>query len=126
MYHHFGPLAKVLAGVPFTTGGLQNAHPVASDKRLRVVGLQGKTCVYLWISDSEATWSNLALKKITPNAISAASLTVEGLEPGTYRVQWWDTWKGGVITQQDVRAASPKLEIKVPTFTRDIACKIFR
>jgi hypothetical protein len=124
MYHHYRPLAAFVADIPFTTAGLHSARIVASDKRLRVVGLQGNACAYLWVSNSEATWWKIGVDKVSPSEIQSAQLTLEGLQPGAYRVQWWDTWKGVIITQEKVQSKTAQIELKVPAFSRDVACKI--
>ena len=126
MYHHYRPLAAFLGDIPFTTATLHACSAAASDKQLRVVGLQGKACAYVWISNPQATWWKIGVEKTAPAEISGVSLTLEGLDLGAYKVLWWDTWKGTSIRQETVRAATPKLEIKVPSFSRDIACKIIR
>ena len=43
-----------------------------------------------------------------------------------YRVQWWDAWRGGVISQADVVSRDGRLRLAPPRFERDIACKVWR
>jgi hypothetical protein len=126
MYHHYKPLAAFVADIPFTTGSLRAANAAVSGAQARVVGLQGKACAYLWLSNRQATWWNIGVDKATPGDIGGATLTLEGLEPGTYRVLWWDTWKGVVVEQQEVGSGAAKIQLKIPSFSRDIACKVVR
>ena len=126
MYHHYKPLADFVADVPFTTAGLRTASVEASDKQLRVFCLQGKTCAYLWISNPQATWWKIGVDKSTPAQISGASLTLDGLEPGAYQIQWWDTWNGKSVGEEKAQTTASKLTLKVPAFSRDIACKVVR
>ena len=63
LYHHHRPISRFTAEVPWTTGRLR---PVATtcDKALRVVGLTGDQGAYLWISDPQATWWNIAMEDV--------------------------------------------------------------
>ena len=125
MYHHYGPVAAFVAGIPFTAGGLRPAT-AACDKVLRLVGLQGGQGAYLWISDPAATWWKIGVEGVRPGEIKGAALTLEGLPAGAYRVEWWDTRTGKVAGEAAARASAPPapLKLDVPAFSRDIACKV--
>ena len=126
MYHHYKPVAAFVADIPFTTGALRAANATVSNNEVRIAGLQGKAGAYLWLSNRQATWWKIGVEKSVPSEISGASFVIDGLEPGAYQVQWWDTWNGKILIQEKVGTATPKLELKVPSFSRDIACKIIR
>jgi len=123
-YHHYRPLAKFLADVPFTTAGLKETSASISAENVRVLGLQGKDCAYLWLFNPQATWGNLVVQKSTPAEIKSATLKIPDLTPGRYRVTWWDTHRGEVLQQQEVSATQQPLQLPVPPFSRDVACKI--
>ena len=57
-------------------------------------------------------------------ALGGATLDVKDLAPGTYRVQWWDTRLGKAVKEERVSPSGGVLRLAVPTFARDIACKI--
>jgi hypothetical protein len=123
-YHHYRPLARFLADVPFTTAGLNEAAATVSTEQVRPVGLQGSDCAYVWLFHREATWWNQVVGKSTPSEVRGATLEVRGLKPGPYRVIWWDTYEGKPLREQSVTAAGGRLQLEVPGFPRDIACKI--
>ncbi|MBN2473298.1 MAG: DUF5060 domain-containing protein [Pirellulales bacterium] len=126
-YHHYRPLADFLADVPFTTAGLQPTSATVSARPVRVLGLQGNDCAYVWLFNPEAAWWNLVVQKATPAAIESATIEVPTLAPGPYQVTWWDTLRGAVLKQQDVSVAPRQvLRLAVPAFSRDIAGKIVR
>ncbi len=52
------------------------------------------------------------------------SLTIEGLEPGTYTVEFWDTWKTGVVYRSSLEVTGDRAEVKLPPLSKDIALKI--
>jgi len=121
-YRHYKPLSAYLTDVCFT--GLRQADAVISDEELRVLGYQGDDCAYLWISDSRATWWNQIAEHKQPAPVTDAAIEIRGLRDGTYRVEWWDTYQGKTIDTEQVSCTDGRLNIPIPSFTRDIACKI--
>lgn len=124
-YAQYRPLAGFLKGVPFTTAGLETSAATAGPA-LRVVGLQGKRCAYLWLSDPRATWWNAVVEKLSPAEVRGATLELRDLAPGDYRVTWWDTRAGKALGQEQPTAERGTLRLRVPPFSRDLACKIER
>ncbi|RPJ27561.1 MAG: hypothetical protein EHM35_14155 [Planctomycetaceae bacterium] len=121
-YHHYKPLASFLAS--FSPAGLQQTTATISDARVRILGYQGDACAYLWLVNHQTTWWNLVVEKREPDAIDAATITIGGLHPGSYTVLWWDTYKGEPVQRQTVSCDQDRLELAVPAFTRDLACRI--
>jgi len=121
-YRHYRPLSAFLADVCFA--GLRQTNAAASGERLRVLGYQGDDCAYIWIFDSQATWWNQIVDKKQPAPVTDASIEIRGLRPGKYRLEWWDTYEGRTIRTEQVSCTQALLQISVPSFNRDIACKI--
>jgi len=59
-----------------------------------------------------------------PAGVSGARLTVAGLAPGTYTVQFWDTWAGEVREERIMEAGSSGLIIDLPVVERSLALYI--
>ncbi|MFP4058139.1 MAG: hypothetical protein ACLF0G_14825 [Candidatus Brocadiia bacterium] len=123
LYGHYRPVAAFVADIPFADGPLEPARAAAKPE-LRVVGLQRPQAAYLWLQDPRATWWAVAVEEREPGEIRNARLTIEGLRPGAYRVEWWDTRAGAVASQARARVAGEPLALDVPAFRRDIACKV--
>jgi hypothetical protein len=121
-YRHYKPLATFLTG--FAPAGLRPTTATTSESRLRIVGQQAGDRAYLWLANRQAVWWNLVVDKRQPEAIDSATLTVEGLDPHSYTVLWWDTHEGAPISRQTITVDQGRLQLAVPPFTRDIACKI--
>jgi hypothetical protein len=51
---------------------------------------------------------------------------VKGVQAGRYKVEYFDTWKGGVFAKSELRAKSGAIHISVPMLKQDIAVKISR
>ena len=123
MYHHYRPVSVFVADVPYATAKFRKAS-AACEKPLRVVGLQSPDSAYLWIADPKATWWHLAVGGAKPTEVRGASVKLSGLAAGTYRAEWWDTWKGRVLGRAEAKTAAGALRLDVPAFARDIACKV--
>ncbi len=121
-YRHYKPLATFLTG--FSPAGLQPTTATTSEPRLRILGQQASDRAYLWLVNRQAVWWNLVVQKRPPQPIDAATITVAGLDPHSYAVLWWDTQEGESISKQTVTPEGGRLQLAVPPFTRDIACKI--
>ena len=123
-YKHYKPLSAFLADVCFA--GLRQTDAAMSSEQLRVLGYQGDDCAYLWISDSRATWWNQIAENKQPEPVTDATVEIRGLRKGTYRVEWCDTYQGKTIRTEQVSSRDDRLQIPVPSFSHDIACKIIQ
>jgi hypothetical protein len=119
---HGGELAPAEAGVSFA--GLHELKATASDQRLRLLGYQAENCAYLWVSDKDATWWNRVVDKKQPTSVESATIEIQGLAPGNYRLEWWDTSTGNIIQTEQISGSQGSLHITIPSFSGDIACKI--
>jgi hypothetical protein len=124
-YRHYKPLSEFAADVPLDAG-LETSAATVSGREVRVVGLQGKACAYVWLFNPQATWWNQVIEKRSPSEIAGARLQVPGLEPGAYEIVWWDTHEGKVVERLNVTLRDAPLDAEVPPFAHDIACKIMR
>ncbi len=123
-YHHYRPLSTFLSDVSFA--GLSATTATTSDERLRVLGYQGADRAYLWLSNRDAAWWDVVVTRQQPTAIEDIALRIEGLSPGDYTVQWWDTHQGTCFKTQRVACEGTALSISVPPVRNDIACKIIQ
>ena len=57
--------------------------------------------------------------------VKSGTITVKGVQTGRYRVEFFDTWKGGVISRTWPRVKNDEIRIAVPTIDRDIAVELF-
>jgi hypothetical protein len=123
-YNQYQPLAAFLADVSFA--GLQELKATASSEQLRLLGYQSNDLAYVWLFNPQATWWNIAIEKQKPAEIKGATIEIQGLQPGTYTVEWWHTCEGKVIQKEQVSFSQGPLRVSIPPFSRDIACKIRR
>jgi hypothetical protein len=123
-YPRYRPLANFVADIPFTTAQLEPLSISTEQQQARVVALRGKDRAYAWIFNPQSAWWNLLVAKTEPGTVKNDSFTLEELTPGAYRIEWWDTQAGKIIGERTAASAGGKLQIAIPDFDRDIACKI--
>ena len=121
-YHHYRPLVMFFSDISLT--GLRQIQTTPSKGPIRWLGYIGKDRAYLWIASRQATWWNQVINKKHPVLIEGATITIRELQPGDYRLEWWDTYEGKILRTEKISFAKGPLHISVPSFSRDIACKI--
>ncbi len=90
-------------------------------------GAVGKDNAMIFVRDTELVYSKSCYNDYEPPVITGATVDLTGLTDGTYDLIWWDTYKSGEVSKQEITVSggvAPTVE--VPTFTRDIAAKIVR
>ncbi len=123
LYGLYRPISRFVADIPWTTARLKTAA-ASCDKGVRIIGLSGERQAYLWLQDEKATWWNIVMENLSPRQIAGATLTLDGLPAGDYRVEWWDTREGKPVRTDAVNAHDGKCGLSVPAFSGDIACKL--
>ncbi len=80
--------------------------------------------VLLWIDNANQTWKNVVDGVQIPAA--GGTLTLQGVPPGTYTAEWWDTRTGTVIgTETFTAGANGQLSFAVGNLASDKALKLW-
>mgnify|MGYP005837873939 CR=1 FL=1 len=79
----------------------------------------------LWIDNAENTWKKVVDQiALTP---ASADVIVQGLAPGSYTMEWWDTRAGAVArTENAVVGSDGRLTLRVDALTADVAVKLIK
>lgn len=89
----------------------------------RVLGLKVGEERLFWIQNKESNWKNV-FNKVAPKPLKNTYFEVFEVNEGFYEVEWWDTYKGTFLDRENIQAKKDKLNVKIPDFERDIACRI--
>ncbi|MEW5758270.1 MAG: hypothetical protein AB1755_02195 [Candidatus Omnitrophota bacterium] len=79
--------------------------------------------IIIWVRNKEFNWKN-DIKGVKPISIDNASFTILDIEDGSYSIEWWDTFEGEIFLRDNIFADDGKLNILIPSFSKDCACKI--
>lgn len=126
LYYHFKPLSQFVEGVDWTHSNFRDAeigeinHESA---RLRVFGLQNDTEAMLWFQNLQHTWYRM-FEKMPLEPILPAHIEINGLQDGSYEIEWWDTYQADKVERADAVCAGGVLRLETPGIQYDIACKI--
>jgi hypothetical protein len=89
---------------------------------VNVLGLQSKNLLLLWVHNRESTWRT-AYDGRQPTELKSLRISVPSPADGTWRVEWWDTFKGAVLRRDTARAKDGRLLLTPPDFARDLAVR---
>ena len=91
---------------------------------LKAEAIRNETSALLWIY-APCLFTDLG-KGCDPASWEGSSASLNGLEDGSYTVQFWDTDSGTVIETRQLDSAGGIIGFDLPEIERDIACKIKR
>lgn len=90
---------------------------------LLICGMKTAGLAILWVQNRDSDWYNHgAGQKVSP--VDPCALTLQGLRPGPYELEWWETWKGGRRSAEEVEARDGALRLQLPTVPTDLAVKL--
>ena len=123
LYFQFQPVADFAKEIPWTTENFHRAELEESSEKIRALGLTGRHRIVLWLQNRAHTWWNVAQGNPVDPAPSS-TVTVKGVPGSRYEVEYFDTWKGGIVNRLEVRSENGSLRIPVPALEQDIALRI--
>lgn len=86
----------------------------------------GKQTAIVWLRSEELTWKAVVSKRAV-NPVAPTVLFLNGLAPGGWRVERWDTWTGQVTTRSALTVGkSGEARIPVPALSGDLALKLLK
>ncbi len=101
-------------GIPLNNGRYADLRAAASSPDLIVLGQADRTAGrgHLYVRHRQYTWRNVVDGvAVTP---LAGAVTIPGLVPGVYRIEWWDPWAGVASGVEDVASAGSDLTLTLP------------
>ena len=110
----------------FATSDVGGSGITVSDARLRVLALrsadQGR--LLAWLEHRDATWARIARDGISPTPFTG-TFTGPSLVSGVYRIEWWDTRAGTVLSTSQVNHPGGAMTVSLAApLSSDVAVKI--
>ncbi|AIE84451.1 DUF5060 domain-containing protein [Fimbriimonas ginsengisoli] len=85
----------------------------------------GNDTVLAWFRPEGRTWQRLAVMKEKLPPVPPTMIGLAGLASGTWTVEYWDTWKGIVLSTRTVTVPrTGKVRVPLPGFDGDLAVKM--
>ncbi len=138
-----GP-ATYLKGENLAAGHYQPVTLETSPGNVKALALKGDKKWLGWIKNNSYGYTELkglyedffsrALKNNQKDAvftpvyppIEGVSITLQGLTPGNYKVEWWATDGKGVIKTENVVVNAASFSLKIPAFDKELAFKLIQ
>ncbi|WP_128548099.1 hypothetical protein [Larkinella soli] len=124
--YHAKAVENYLRGEPLTRVFHEPVAPAVSDPGLQAFGLQTDRKTLVWVNNRFYSWYHIGVEKKAPVPVRNARLALSVKQPGTYRVEVWDTRKGVVVGTSSLNAENRTLTIPLPEVDKDVALKIAR
>jgi uncharacterized repeat protein (TIGR01451 family) len=120
----FKPYYDFISTIPLNNGDYDDAQAEVSHPDLRAWGQKDvvHSKAHLWIQNMQHTWR----KVVDGDPIEAISgtVTISGLQPGPYAVEWWDTYNGAII-KTEMMDSDTELVLTLPqALDDDVAVKV--
>ena len=124
-YEHFAAAARFMRGEDLRGEKFERSQPEIQDASRSVEGLafHNKHRGFAWFYDK-----NLPAR-LSTRVISGVKAEVEGVEDGSYEIEYWDTISGAIIHKENVLAQKYALKnghyllLTLPPFAGDVAVK---
>ncbi|MGQ9515549.1 MAG: cellulase family glycosylhydrolase [Thermoproteota archaeon] len=92
--------------------------------KARIMGLNNGTLAIAWIQNSDHTWWN-SINDISIDEIEEATFELSGFLDGEYVIEWWDTYDGKILKNEEAVASGGKIRLNVHDLEKDIAFKAY-
>ena len=124
-YFRFRAIADFVADIQFNREAFVRSEAVqVSTDGLRLFELTGKRTRLVWLRHRDLSWFSLAVEKKVLAPVPPATLTLSGMEPGTYRVEFWSSEEGKLLKSAEIGAKKSSLEIPLPEIAHELALKV--
>ena len=124
-YFRFKAIANFVADIKFNHENFVRGETAAvSTDDLRLFELIGRRTRLLWLRHRDLSWFGLAVEKKVLNPIEPSSLTLTGMAPGTYRVEFWSPEEGKLLKSAEIAVTKSSLEVPLPEIHTELALKV--
>lgn len=126
-YFRFKAMASFVDGIKANQENfVRGAESYVSTDELRLLELIGRQTRLLWVRRTGLDWYSLAVEKKVFAPVQSASVTVTGLAPGRYRVEYWSSEEGKLLKSAEIGATEAALEVPLPALSSEMALKVKR
>lgn len=128
MYYHWKALSEYARGEDRRGKNYQTSIArIISDVEglntpIYAIGLLNSEEAFIWVFDLK--WTSYDPKRTEASFINNAVVRLDWMDEGTYKVEFWDTYKGQMIETREIASDDNGLDFTLPPFKKDIACKI--
>jgi hypothetical protein len=109
--------------LPWNRGEWKRFETSTEGGAVRVYGLANQTTAIAWIHNTAHHWKNVFEKKDIP-IINNTHVVLPNIPPGWHLAEWWDTYSGKVLRQEQITASQGNAKFTVTNLATDIAVRL--
>jgi hypothetical protein len=125
LYRHWSALSAFLEGTGLGRADLRPARFEDAGSPVIPFGMAAHDEALVWLLDRACDWPEGALLA-EPSPVTGAKVTLLGVEPGPWSVEWWDTLTGQRVASGETTATAVGLPVEPLPFRADIAARLRR
>lgn len=129
LWYHFRGLSRFLKDINITQYEPYpsvEVTPIDSNTENALAMVMKGPDYLLWIRRGKYTVRNqYGLFSSPTSIVNGLSVSIMGVIPGEYTIEWYDPQKAIWLTKAVSSTTGPDLLIQVPTFSKDLAARIF-
>lgn len=119
-YGHFRALSNYLDSEPDGLASYEIATVSISDVQLETLGLYQPDRALVWVHNKQSFDS-----QTVPETVQGSTLSINGLVPGQYWIEFWNTYDGTIVDVQATIHTSEPMLIALPPIDHDLALKVW-
>ena len=123
-YFHYRSLVDFHGDTDFRGMKLQHGEfPVNSvGGILQSLGMYNQEFALAWIYDRRLYRERATGLGKLP--IKNTSIQIDGMQPGKYKFEFWDTWKGKMLKQGTMTSGKGNVRVRIPVFYKDCILRL--
>lgn len=121
---HAAAMRAFLAGESLTRPHWEMATPAVSHAGLRAFSLRSEGKSLAWVQNRSYNWFEAGHQGKAPPTIAGAEVDVPVRKDGAYRVEFWDTRGGKVVSCTEARSVDLVVKCALPPIEKDVALKV--
>ncbi len=87
----------------------------------------GDTRALAWVRHADRSWDRIEVQKRPVQTCPATFMTLQGLLPGSWRLELWDTWAGKITKSTRITVGSDGVAtVNLPEIDADLAVKLIK
>lgn len=122
LYGHWSALARFLDGTTMASAEMRPVTARVREDKAKAWAVATRRQALVWVLDPAMNWPEGALVA-EPSAVQGVVVVLEGVEDGTYHVEWWDTLEGRRLVSSEASCEEGRLVLSVPGFRVDVAAR---
>lgn len=123
LYYHYKPISKFFSGEDLN--GLEVETNIMRNENNIHFKLIDKDRGFAWVKNPKSDYVNIVVNQTPLTELSGQTITFDNLLNKDYVIEIFDTYTGEVIQTLSTSSINGKIEVSLPSFSKDLAVKYY-